>query len=585
MMENGNQKKFECIRKKEVPQFYNALFFSKDINGLSPKALRFFLSGKIARFINGVGASISYSSTRLYGCTFLSFGLLSLIINLLTFYFTPAEARNMDISALIIASVFALLAIPFMLVDKPMCRALQEFAPTDLLFFEFLSIKRMTKNESVKVPRPFVGIFFGVAFAVLTFFLPIEAVVFGVFAVVFTVISFVSPELPFIALLISVPYISGTSYSAELIAALSLLSFLAFMRKVLFGKKTYVFGISDIIVIAFIVIIITMGMISGGRESTYLSIRYSLITLSYFPAANIIVNRRLANRAINAVIVSSVPIAFGAVISYIVRFMGGVPTPSSVTMLSPAYLAVYLSIVAMFSIFYLIDSQASYKRPIGVLLTVLLILALITTECVPVLILMLLLVPGIIIIKNTRVPEDLLTVIGILPLGIFFLPQSVLEWVTSVIRLTPSFADLKAGIVESLNVMWQNIFVGIGADDVAHGNAFLGIGARFGIFALVSIAIFVLVRFRQVRVYTRFVKNSSLSELSYLTTAAMLVVLVMGCFFDLMEDNSLFCLIVTVFGMSTAALRVSKKDYDERVGYFEDQNGKDSSVADIILSK
>ena len=85
--------------------------------------------------------------------------------------------------------------------------------------------------------------------------------------------------------------------------------------------------------------------------------------------------------------------------------------------------------------------------------------------------------------------------------------------------------------------------------------------------------------------YTRFVKNSSLSELSYLTTAAILVVLVMGCFFDVMEDNSLFCLIVTVFGMSTAALRVSKKDYNERVGYFEDQNGIESSVTDIILSK
>ena len=94
-----------------------------------------------------------------------------------------------------------------------------------------------------------------------------------------------------------------------------------------------------------------------------------------------------------------------------------------------------------------------------------------------------------------------------------------------------------------------------------------------------------MIRLRQVRVYTRFIKNSSISELSYLTTAAMLVVLVMGCFFDLMEDNSLFCLIVTVFGMSTAALRVSKKDYDERVGYFKDQNDRDSSVADVILSK
>ena len=570
-----NQKKFERIRKKETPQFYNALFFSKDLNGLSPKALRFFLSGKIARFINGVGATIAYSSTRLFGCCFLSFGILSLVINLLTFYFTPSGARELDIIALTVAAVFALIAIPFMLVDKPMCRALQEFLPTDLLFFEFLSIKRMTKNDSIKVPRPFIGLFPGIIIAFLTVFFPTGTVVLSVLGVVFTVISFVSPELPFISLLISVPYISGLSYSSEIIAALSLLSFLSFFRKVLFGKKTYVFGISDVIVIIFIALIVIMGIVRGGASSTYLSIRYALITLAYFPAANIIVNRRLANRAINAVIISSVPIAIGAVAGYIINFVSGIALPSSVTMLSPAYLAIYLAIVAMFSVFYLVDSSTLYKRPLGVLHTLLLVLALISTECVPVLILTLILIPGVVVIKNTRVPEDLLAIGGILPLGILLLPTPFLTWVTNILSFEPSFVELKLRVGESLNTMWNNLFLGIGADDASHGNAMLGIGVRFGIFALLAIVAFVLIRFRQIRVYTRFIRNSSISELSYLTTAAILVVLVMGCFFDIMEDNSLFCLVATVFGMSTASLRVSKKDYDERVAYFEDQNDQD----------
>ena len=584
-MESGNQKKFEHITKKETPQFYNALFFSKDLNGLSPKALRFFLSGRIARFINGIGSSIAYSSTRLFGSCFLSFGILSLIINLLTYYFTPATERDFDIVAITVTALIALVGIPLMLVDRPMCRAMQEFLPTNLLFFEFLSIRRMPKNETVKVPRAFIGLIAGVVFAAVTVFLPVQTVVIAAFGVAFTVISFVSPELPFITLLISVPYISGTSYSAVLIALLSLLSFLSFMRKVLFGKKTYVFGLSDIIVLVFIATIMLMGIIRGGAASTYLSIRYSVITLAYFPAANIIVNRRLANRAINAIMISSVPIAIGAIASYITGAVEGIALPVSVTMLSPAYLAVYLAIVLMFAVFYLIDSHAVYKRPIGITLTVLLTLALVATECLPVIILALLLIPGVIIIKNTRVPEDLLTPLGILPIAVFLLPDSLLLKLTESTGISPSLAEIKHGVIDSLGVMWQNVFVGIGAGDVAYGNSILGLCVRFGIFALLAIALYVVIRFRQIRVYTRFIRNSSISELSYITTAAMLVVLVMGCFFDLMEDNSLFCLIVTVFGMSTAALRVSKKDYDERVGYFNDQNDRDSSVADIILSK
>lgn len=584
-MENGNHKKLERIKRKETPQFYNALFFSKNLDGLSPKALRFFLSGRLARFINGIGASIAYASTRLFGSCFLSFGILSLVINLVTFYFTPEGVRDFDIVALIVAATFALIAIPLMLADKPMCRALQEFWPTNLLFFEFLSIKRMPTNDTVKVPRVFIGIIAGVLLAALTVFFPIGAVVITALGIVFTVVSFVSPELPFIALLISVPYISGTSFSAVVIAALSLLSFLAFMRKVLFGKKTYVFGISDVIVILFICIIMLMGIIRGGAESTYLSIRYSIITLAYFPAANIIVNRRLANRAINAVMISSIPIAVSAIAGYVVNIVEGIALPSSATMLSPAYLAIYLAIVAMFAVFYLIDSPSVYKRPIGILFTVFLGAALITTECLPVLVLVAILIPGILIIKNSRVPEDLLLPLGFLPLGVFLLPDKFLYLIMGNVGASPSFVEIKRGVVETFEVMRQNLFVGIGADDVAHGNGILGLGVRFGIFSLAAIGVFVMIRLRQVRVYTRFIKNSSISELSYLTTAAILVILVMSCFFDLMEDNSLFCLIVTVFGMSTASLRVSKKDYDERVGYFKDQNDRDSSVADVILSK
>ena len=67
--------------------------------------------------------------------------------------------------------------------------------------------------------------------------------------------------------------------------------------------------------------------------------------------------------------------------------------------------------------------------------------------------------------------------------------------------------------------------------------------------------------------------------------AVMMALLMLGWFADVSRDMSVYALFFLVFGMSTASLRISKNEYEDRQRYFGDNRRVDSSDADITLKK
>ena len=571
----------------ETPAFYSALFSERDATSRVNKHTRTVASFRPVKLLSSAVHAAAYASTRAYGWFSMTFGLVSLFLHLAAYYFSSSPSD--ELSQLIIGAVFAVLSIPLMLMDIPMCQALQRFPITDYILFEFFSIKRLGEDKRRKKTRPIIGMAIGIIPAIFGFFFPMESVVFVLVAILVVTVSFVSPEFPFLLMLMLVPYAGALEYTDELLVAISLLSMCSFFAKVMLGKRYYSIDVSDICIIVFATVIVVFGVIGGGRESTKISMVLVALSLGYIPASNIIVNRRLADCAIEAIICSSLPISIIAIAQYITSLVLGERAPASSLMSSPYILATYLCVAIALVAFSIPGVRGAAKRGIYIALLPVLNAALLATECLPVLIVLLTMLLARSVLRSRRARKEYLVLLAALPVLVFFLPTSWLVAISSISPMSTTLVELRAGFLNALDSFSHNIIVGDGAADLTGGaegmlfNTVLGIGCRFGIFAVIVLFVVCIIRLRQDTAYSPFLKSSQLFVFSKMTTVAMFGLAACGWFCDVFADLGLYCLFFALFGLNTAALRISRSEHEEREWYFKDQKDVDSSTVDIYL--
>ena len=157
--------------------------------------------------------------------------------------------------------------------------------------------------------------------------------------------------------------------------------------------------------------------------------------------------------------------------------------------------------------------------------------------------------------------------------------------------MSTALPELRAGLIRAFETFSKSVFIGKGAADLSASapsefvNTILGLGCRFGIIAVIVLIAVSIIRLRQDTTYSVFLKSSQLSVFSTMTTVAMFAMLTCGWFVDVFADLGLYCLFFSLFGLNTAALRISKNEYEERAWYFRDQKDVDSSTADIFLHR
>lgn len=575
--------------KSSFSEVYPRLFDAREISGISSKSARIFLSGRVAKFINGAARSVSYTTTRTFGCMFMSFGLLSLLLHLLEYYFT--EEPTVALSSLVISAVFALVAIPLVVFEYPMCHALQEFPLTDYIFFEFFAIKRMRKDTTVKTIKPSFGVIIGIIPAVLGFFFSIEAVVLVIFAVIFTTVALISPEFPFLFTLLVLPYLSLIAGSQTILVLLSLLTLVSFFRKVLLGKRVYHFEAYDIGIILLLLILVIGGVMGGGDSATLnAGIMISLL-LGYIPAGNLVLNRRLADCTVNSVIVSSLPAALIAIAEYLTNLVNGQRAPASSTMSSPDALAAFLTVVSVLALFY--AAEEKNKTPKILYCTALFVnlVALAATENIFLVLVILLSILAYAILRAPKIPNELIIGLAALPYTLFLLPFDTLERVFNFFGLSHRLIESIADFSEAMDIFADNLFLGIGArgfgaaESYPTFNMLLGVGCRFGIFALIIFALMILFRFRHLSAYAPYYRSSMVGGIVDMSAVAIFALFLMGTFYDIFEDMSVFYLFWCILGFCSASLRIAKKEHHDRIDYYRDQRSFDSADTSILLQR
>lgn len=577
-------------------KFNEKMLSSREISGIGMIGTMRLLRGKVAKGLNYIGRCLSYTSTRAYGCFLLSFGMLSLILNFGEYYFM--QSPEVHISEIIISTALALISPLLFITDKPMCIAMQDFALTDRLFFEFLSIKRMHRNVTHASISPLVAIFLGFLPAVVGFFVPLYIVVSVIVVGTCVAIAFTSPEFSMIASLLLLPYVPAIPHSVLLLCSISTLTFLSYALKVVLGKRTFHLDYSSILIILASVLILIGGMVSDGDGALKTAAVFVILMLGGIPCANMIINRRLADCAINAVIVSSVPITVLSIIEAIVEssYTGFTPpsysTPGISALFStPAALAAFLLVSAISNLIFAKEKRNTAKKSFYYVMFALEIAVLAAIALPEIWLVAVVAVLASPLVKSRRIPLEILALLIILPMALLLFPNSVLDEISGYFEVA-AFSDRIAGYKESIDVFLDNAWLGIGMSADAYRdaavsdtggifNTLLAVAVENGAIVLALFAALVMIRLRHISYYRAYMRASLVSVSCELTAVAIVILLALGSFENIFADVTVHYLFWVVFGISSAALRTARREHDDLLGYYGDSRSSESAALDV----
>lgn len=574
-------------------------FISKDFSGsfAGKKSSRFaqLTSRATARF----KSIISYTSVRCYSLFLLGFGLVSLILHFAKDYFGTSVGEPLTV--VVVGAIAAILGILTVFIDKPLAIFLQDIPLTDYILFEFFCLKRVHRRaESSGVPA-FVGLLLGVACAVAAGFLPFLPTVIAIGGVGYVYLAFLSPEFSLFSTFLIMPYLSLLDNHELVLSAFVVVNLLSFARKVVLGKRVFTVEQYDIWLAVFLLFVLISGIFVKGIESFTSSLVMILLSSGYALSGCIIANRRLADCLINALIFSSLPVSMLAIAQFAMQMSSSSLTDFSgvsATFSTPDVLAVFLLTAFLFSVYFTVARRRRSAKLAYALISVVTLSALVFTANVVAVAVAVVAMIISLALNKLHLRGSVLLAASLLPGALILLPSTLLSSLSELeIFRVLGLSGVLHRWQTLRNMLAGNLLTGIGIGDecfreelskmgldgsFTDGASFLGeIALEAGIFALLSLVFIIVIRIRHLRVYNPYTKNSNLATISRFTTAVLSALLVFGSVSYLFADMSMYFLFWCVMGVGSAALRVSRKEHDDRVSYYSDGRSSESSSIDV----
>ena len=567
-------------------------FVSKAISGRAYREKPSKLVQRASAFLRGLVNLVSYTSTRTYGLFLGGFGLLTLLLHFAMDYLNPEAELSM--SVMLTGAIFAVIAIPFLSFDKPIAVAMQEFWLTDSIFFEFFCIQRMQKKSVATVVHPALGLLFGLLLAVLGAFVPVWYVVLGICLAVYIYLAAISPEFSFFFIFLVMPYLHLVQSSDVILAALVATTLLSFVRKITEGKRIYYFEQYDFLLLMMLVIVFINGIVSGGTDSMLSSVVMLVLGFGgYALTGSLVANRRLADCVIKANIISSLPISVIAILQPVISLAKGEIASfggSSATFDTPDMLGAFLLISASFMLYFILVRRHTAVKMTYAFYLFLTLLAMASTLRIWVAVAALGGFAVYFIFRLGRLSWLWLGLAALLPYAALFLPASALRAIVG--------SELLAGFgfegyievwISSRELFINNALVGVGSGDFMDApysaNFLLQIACEAGALVLVVFVAIFAVRMRHRSVYAPYTETSQVSLLARFSDVTVVALLLYGLFTPLWSSPTVYYLFWCVFGLGSAVLRISKHEFDDRIGYYSDGAGVDSSAIDISLRR
>lgn len=584
------------------------VFADRTVSGVGSVFTKRVMNSPIAKLIGGITSAAAHTPVKTYGLSFLIFGLLTLLMNLAAAYFGGfAEVPMAD---LITGAVFTVFSIPLLFIERQLCMLTEQVEWLEALLHDTLCIKRASKhfNTSRGIPAP-LAVFLGLIPAVLGFFLPLYAVIVPLAALVLVVLAIFSPEFSFMLTLLAIPALPLLPHSGIILIAAVGLTTVSFFIKVLLGKRIYHCEMYDLLLLIFIIFILISGIFNKGLASFEGSLSMVALTMGYFLASNLIVNRRLADNAVGMILFSSLPTAVLGIVYYFLAPYhpewtdaangGGVTARAYASFGNPNVYAVFLIVAIVLSLTYALDKKRGKERIYYFTVFGFNLVAMVLTWTRGAWLALILSLLAYLVLHLRRAPKLLLFPLAVIPVALSFLPDTFIQRLMSIFNMADSSVASRLSIWRSsLLMLKDNIFTGVGVGETSfkeeflkyaedavtapHShNVFLELACQAGIFTLAVFLFILLVRVQHISTYRPYIKSSSLTSPITMTGIAVFALLTFGMTDYIFYNSSMYFLFWVIFGLGSATLRIAKTEHDENIGYARYSSG--STEADTSI--
>lgn len=608
---NGYERSEREFKSSKVAKLEKK-FTDKAISGFGALHAKKMIQNPLIRFFSASARALSYTSLRAFGALLLSFSLMTLMLNLFSYYMVDS-ITVIPLISLIASAVCGVVSVPLLPFDKPLIEAIQSSRALDNLLFEVLCMKRTAAKIGDVTPlHPLATTFLGIVIAVIGFLIPMHIVLITIGALILIFLSFASPEFAFMLTLLALPAIQLLPMPTFTLAICITVGMISFLLKVMMGKRTLHFEQYDLFIILLALFFAISGIFNGGLDSFAEAAMLIAMLMAYPLASNLITNRRLADNAINVTLFSSIPTAIYAIIAYFTTtvppeqidpvFAGSITSRAASTFGNPNIYAIYLIVTVVFSFVLSRDKERSRSKIYYSFIFLLNLAALIMTWTRGAWIAIILALIGALIVGHVKF-KMLLVPIAAIPVLITVFGGDIINRLISIFNLHDTSIGYRLSIWRSSIEMiskrpllgygvgtesFKSAFLTFAEDSVSapHShNLFIEIAAEAGVFALIIFSLMLIARIRHISTYSPFIRSSSISPIFTASAAAIFAIIVFGMTDYVFYNKAMCFLFFALFGLCGASLRIARQDYvDAHVGLGSESSVYSSQI-DINVSR
>ncbi len=316
-------------------------------------------NASLPSFFTRLFTAFTKIKVRIYGLAFAAFAITSAIVHF--FIHTNFPTFNQNVYTPITSIIVFVASIFLISCKQTLLDAVKEGFILSTLFFNFLGIKRPQFDENDEIYfSPSGACIIGVLLGALTLFIPAHLILSALLLIVYTYLVVKYPETGVISLIMILPFIHLT----VLVYVTTIIS-LAYIFKILTGKRTPNFEFPDIFVALFLLLTFVSELITFGSQTTMFT--YSAFILIYFLCVCTLYEKAWFDRAIIALIASTfVYSVYSIFASFFAEALGVVIDKPYNTDLGIADTTVFgstslLSLILLCGIFYMFASFFTTK--------------------------------------------------------------------------------------------------------------------------------------------------------------------------------------------------------------------------------